>query len=59
MTKFDGMHGHIAALAKVAPPILVSILVVYAVLQIIRQQIFKFEGSPQPQVKLGILPVLV
>jgi len=58
MAKFYGMNGHVAALAQVAPPILIRILVVYAVLQIVRQQILKFERSPQPQVDLGILPIL-
>ena len=41
MSKFNRMDGHYSSLAQVAPPILVSILIIDAVLDIIWQEVLQ------------------
>jgi len=53
MIELDRMNGHDTAFPEVASPILVSVFVVYPVLNVVRKQIFELEWCPQLQVNLG------
>lgn len=53
------MYGHYPAFPEVAFPVLVGIFVVYAVFQVVWQQILKLQRGPKLQVDFRIFPVLV
>jgi hypothetical protein len=56
VSKFDRVNGHDPAIAEIALPLLVSILVVDTVLDVVRKQVFQFDRCAKPKAKLGRLP---
>ena len=57
MTQFDRVHRHDTTLAQVASPILIGILVIYAVLQIVRKKVLQFNRRSEFQRDPWQLPV--
>lgn len=54
MCKLNGVNRHYSAMTKIALPLLVSILVIDAVLDVIREQIFQFNRCAKFQAQLGV-----
>ena len=50
MSKLDGVNRHYPAMAKVALPLLGGILVVDAILDVVREQVFQFDRCAKPKV---------
>ena len=49
MSELYRVNRHYPAVAKVAPPLLVGILVIDSILDVIRQQVFQFDRRVKPE----------
>jgi hypothetical protein len=56
VSELYGVDGHDPAMAEIALPLLVSILVVDAVLDVVREQVFQLDRRPKPKAQLGVFP---
>ena len=56
VAEFNRVYRHDPSRAKVAPPVLVCVFIVYSVLQVVRQQIFKLYWRHEVNIDLRILP---
>lgn len=57
MPKFDGVNRHDPSRPKVALPVLVSVLVVDPILEIVGEEVLKFDGCTESEINLGIFPM--
>jgi hypothetical protein len=56
MSELDRMNRHDSAIAEIALPLLVGILVVDPVLYVVREQVFQFDRRVKPQAYFWGLP---
>lgn len=56
VAEFNRVYRHDPARAKVTSPVLVCVLVVYSVLQVVRQQVFQLYWSHEVKIDLRIPP---
>lgn len=53
------MDRHYTTLAQITSPVLVGVLVVYPVLYIVWQEIFKLDRCTKLEIDLGIFPAIL
>lgn len=56
VAKFNRMYRHHSAFPQVAPPILISMLVIDPVLDVVGKEILQFNGSPELESNPRIFP---
>lgn len=56
MAELNGMYRHDAPGTKIASPVLISVLIIYSVLQVVRQQVLELYWCHKDKVHLGISP---
>jgi hypothetical protein len=56
MSELNGVYRHYTTRAEVASPILVSVLVIYSILQIVWQQVFELYRCHEVKIHLWVPP---
>lgn len=50
MTKLNGVDRHNSSFTQIAPPILIGILIVYAILDVVREEVLQLDWSTKLEV---------